>query len=336
MQSPKPSPPCSRPQPGIVALPTDSSPFQAFFVSHSNTTVGLGRQEGKPCPGCSASFQSCSSDLVSDPWYPSSPALSSLSCCDSVACRPFSCSSFLSQIPGLSPSVRGQRPSFHGVSPPSYYCVNFWFPGSSSLPSQGARGTWMLPRSHLDISPTSSCPVSKLTNLTTLLQIFWPIPLPGSLCLIWNLGTSPGEGLDLRWAPLLTSIHCEVIIISGIPSHSPQKSCFLKELQFSSQRNLKLDVFVLPSHFLPHDCSEIGGACHFLHPKVAIKTIFASLIFLLVHGIKHICFHQHFRFGVSTDLQWADVLQPMKRTGLETVYICVCVCVCVCVYTHTH
>ena len=151
MQSPKPSPPCSRPQPGIVALPMDSSQFQAFFVGHSNTAAGLGRQEGEPCPGCSASFPSCSSDLVSDPWvlHPSRPALSSLPCCDSMACRPFSCSSFLSQIPGLSPYARGQRPSFHGVRPPSYYCVNFWLPGSSSLPSQAARGTCILPRSHL-------------------------------------------------------------------------------------------------------------------------------------------------------------------------------------------
>lgn len=92
-------------------------PVPVFSVSHTNTAVGLGRQEWKPCPGCSAAFWSCSSDLESSPWVlrPPRPALSYLFCCDPMVCRPFSFSSLLSQIPGLSLYVRGQRPSFHGV-----------------------------------------------------------------------------------------------------------------------------------------------------------------------------------------------------------------------------
>ena len=92
-------------------------PVPVFSVSHSNTAVGLGRQERKPRPGCSAAF-----DLAPLTWSQTPECFVhqdlhclTFFCCDPMVCRPFSFSSLLSQIPGLSPYVRGQRPSFHGV-----------------------------------------------------------------------------------------------------------------------------------------------------------------------------------------------------------------------------
>ena len=270
---------------------------------------------------------------MSDPWHPSSPALSSLSCCDSVACRPFSCSSFLSQIPGLSPSVRGQRPSFHGVSPPSYYCVNFWFPGSSSLPSQATRGTWMLPRSHLDISPTSSCPVSKLTNLTTLLQIFWPIPLPGSLCLIWNLGTSPGEGLDLRWAPSRTSIHCEVVIISGIPSHSPQKSCFLNRTAIFLSKEFKIRCLCSPISFLASWLQWDRGSLSLSPSQGGYRNNICLINLSFSTWNKTYLFPSTFQVWGFYKFTVSRCAAAYEKNRLrDSIYMCVCVYI----YTHTH
>lgn len=149
--------------------------------------------------------------------------------------------------------VKGQVSMVWGNSTASHYCVTFWFPGCSSLPSQAKRGTWILPSSHLDVSPTFSCPGSKLTNLTTLLQVSWPNPLPGALCHCWliqDLGTDPGEGLDLRWAPILTFIHGAIVFISGILSHSPQKSCFLNRTAIFLSKEFKIRCLCSPVSFL--------------------------------------------------------------------------------------
>lgn len=158
------------------------------------------------------------------PWVWPLKALSlSLFCCDSMLCNLFNLSPPLPWVPKLSPYIGGQKlftVMLAAFTPTSLLLMST----NIHLLSQQQ---WHLPYR----VPIRSLPSSFLP---------WALNWQTHLLCCRSLPHQMLNRLDRGWVPTLTMTNGRIVFISGILSHSPQKSWFLNRTAFPASEDFKI------------------------------------------------------------------------------------------------